>query len=64
MNLSNFSYILENLSLYNPSMISIIIGIIIGIAFFILMKMAFLYSYGYFLMREDASMIADRKKTL
>lgn len=64
MNLSNFSYILENLSLYEPSILGIIVGIIVGILFFIWMRLVFLYSYGFFLVREDALTIAERKKTL
>lgn len=64
MNLVSFPYILENLSLYNPSIVGIIVWIILGIGFFIFIRMGFLYGYGFFLMREDAAALAGRKKTL
>lgn len=64
MNLTTFPYILDNLNLYSPSMLTILLWIIIGISLFIMIRMLFLYGYGFFLIREDASKLDERKKTL
>ena len=64
MNLAHFSYTLENLSLYTPSLITILIGFLLGIGGFIFLRMAFFYGYGFFLIRKDASDLAKKKHTL
>ena len=60
---SKFSYILENLS-YSPSLMTVILGVVIGAGMVFLMRSTFLYSYGALLIAHDTSDIARKKKTL
>ncbi len=64
MNLASFSYNLGNLSLYTPSLLTVLVGFLVGVGIFVLLRMTFLYGYGFFLIRKDASDLAKKKHTL
>lgn len=64
MNLSQFTYILDNIINYQPSLITIILGIVIGLVFAVALREAFLYGYGATLVKKDKADIEKKKKTL
>jgi hypothetical protein len=59
-----FSYIIDNISLYTPDTIEIAIGSIIGLAMVIFIHRIFLYGYGSILVRKDQSELRRKKETL
>jgi hypothetical protein len=59
-----FPYLLENLSLYDPGMVEMIIGCIFAVAAILLARWVFLYSYGWKVVSQDASELRKKKATL
>jgi hypothetical protein len=59
-----FTYIIENLSLYSPTMSEMGIGLFLGIGSIIFMRYIFLYGYGYKLVLHDARELRKKKATL
>ncbi len=59
-----FPYVLDNLNLYTPGMVEIIVGFIFSIIIIIAFRWIFLYSYGWRVVRHDAEELRKKKETL
>jgi hypothetical protein len=59
-----FPYVLDNLDLYSPGIVEIIVGCIFAVLCVILFRWIFLYSYGFKIVRHDAAELKRKKETL
>lgn len=59
-----FTYIIENLSLYSPSMVEILTWLLLSIVSIVAARYVFLYGYGYRVILRDASELRKKKETL
>jgi hypothetical protein len=59
-----FPYVLDNLDLYSPGIVEIIIGCVLAVGCVVLFRWIFLYSYGWKIVRHDASELKRKKETL
>lgn len=65
MNTSNlFPYILENLQLYSPDIIGIVVGMVISVICIICIYYIFLYGKVVILLREEKEKIEKKKHIL
>jgi hypothetical protein len=61
---NKFSYVIENLSLASPGMISLILWTFLMIAGILLMRSMFLYGYGARVVAQDEKELKRKKETL
>ena len=59
-----FPYILDNLSLYTPSVVETILGCILAVVCVIIFRWIFLYSYWWKVVRHDSEELRKKKETL
>lgn len=59
-----FPYVLDNLKLYSPSAIEIILGCILAVGCVILIRWVFLYAYGWKIVHHDSEELRKKKETL
>jgi hypothetical protein len=59
-----FTYIIENLALYSPSIVEILIWLLLSIVCIVAARYVFLYGYGYRVVLHDASELRHKKETL
>ena len=59
-----FPYVLDNLTIYTPGMVEIVVGCIFSVAIIIVFRWIFLYSYGWKVVRRDAIELRKKKETL
>ena len=59
-----FLYTLENLYLYNPDIIHIIIGVVVSVIFLAGLTFAYLYSSGYAVLWREKKALENKKNTL
>jgi hypothetical protein len=59
-----FTYLIENLSLYSPSSLEVVIGLMVSVVIIIGMRYIFLYGYGYTVVVHDAKELRKKRDTL
>ncbi|MBP9779845.1 hypothetical protein KBD33_04470 [Candidatus Gracilibacteria bacterium] len=59
-----FLYIIENLYLYSPDIVHVIIAIVIGIILPIVLRYTYLYSIGYAILWREKRMLQNKKNIL
>ena len=59
-----FYYIIDNLYLYSPDIIHVVIAIILGILLPILLRFLYLYSIGYAVLWRERRMLQNKKNIL
>jgi hypothetical protein len=61
---TQYLYVLENLDIYPPSLIAVIIAVIFGIVFIVSLRILFEIVAGASLVRHDHKLLEDKKKVL
>jgi hypothetical protein len=62
--LSQFPYILDNITLYTPTIIGIVLWLIFSILSIVIMRYVFLYSYAGSVLVHEQRKIESKKKVL
>lgn len=62
--IARFPYLLENLTLYSPDIVGIILGMILMLVFFFLCRYGLLYGYGMSIYLAEKRTIENKKHIL